>query len=156
MVIGRPQIETAELARSADPQAHSTCDGPSERGPGTGVRQHLGDVTPPGKRQRLCAVVASFEGFRLRHANPIRQAVAQNIMRWAAAHDVATVVLPAGYIRARSVGHDDILRDTHPLLDTAAECDVGLVVGVDACSPDWEDLFPRDPFVAQGALPILR
>ena len=106
-----------------------------------------------GPRFRLCSAVASFAGFRLERENPSRHHVGQQILRWAADHGAVAVVLPAGFVRARTEERDDLLRALDPLLESAAALGISMTVGVDACTPNWEEHFPRDPIVSQGALP---
>jgi hypothetical protein len=105
------------------------------------------------QRLRLCSVVASFAGFRLEGANATRHRLGQQIIRWAAAEGANALVLPAGFMRAKSEGRDDILNAVDVLLATAMEHHIGVTVGVDACDPNWEENFPRDPAVSLGTLP---
>ena len=39
------------------------------------------------------------------------------------------------------------------IISVAERANLAVLVGVDACPPDWEDTTPRDPSVSQGALP---
>jgi hypothetical protein len=109
--------------------------------------------TAPAQTVRVCTVVASFAGFRSEHGNASRLAVAFEVLAWAASCGVTLVAFPAGFLRASSESPDAVVEAAAGIVSVAERAKVAVLVGVDACPPDWEDTTPRDPSVSLGALP---
>jgi hypothetical protein len=105
------------------------------------------------KPLRVCTLVASFTGFRMEQGNASRLVVALEVLSWAVGQGATIVAFPAGFLRARSERIDDVLGVGDGLVSAAERTGVAMLVGVDACPPDWEDGPPRDAVVALGALP---
>ena len=138
----RPEPSDAIAADASRFERPSVASATSER-VYTGIHEPL----------RVCTMVASFAGFRKEQGNASRLVVAFEVLSWAAAQGATMVVFPAGFLRARSERVDDVLGVAQGLVSVAERERIAILVGVDACPPDWEDGRLRDSVVAHGALP---
>lgn len=102
---------------------------------------------------KVCSLVAGTDGLRMLTANDRRTEIGVAGLRWAADEGAQLVVLPAGFLRSRSPEKRDVLESVALLLRNARRLGVAIVIGVDACSPNWGGKNDRDSFIQRSLLP---
>lgn len=99
----------------------------------------------------VCTIHADPSGYRERTANRARAQAAAAVLDWAAETKLDLVVFPAGYLRARTARPDDVAAEAAAIVDHAREHRIAIVVGVDACAPEFRA--PDDTLAARSRLP---
>lgn len=100
---------------------------------------------------KVCSVVCNLHGYRESTGNELRVTGARAVFLWAAMQDADLVVFPAGYLHARDMKARSVQSAAAPVLRLARESELAVVVGVDACEPDFRVIDPT--WVEKGDVP---